>query len=287
MLVVRTVKALRAARSGAKGVGLVPTMGALHAGHVSLVRAARQRCNLVVASIFVNPLQFGAGEDFERYPRTLEEDARVLEREGVDVVFAPSASEMYPQPQSTFVQVTGLEDRLDGVSRPGHFRGVATVVTKLFNIVTPDLAFFGQKDAAQVAVLRRLVVDLSMSVEIVVCPTVREADGLAMSSRNRYLTVEERRRAVALSRGLRAAEHLFEQGTRDAGELQVAMRAELEREDGVQVEYAAVVDERTLAPLHEAASGTLLAVAAKAGTTRLIDNVLIGAGGATWTPEKE
>ena len=287
MLVVRTVKEMREARVGAKGVGLVPTMGALHAGHVSLLRAARSRCNLVIASIFVNPLQFGAGEDFDRYPRTLEEDARVLEREGVDVMFVPSALEMYPQSQSTFVQVTGLEDRLDGVSRPGHFRGVATVVTKLFNIVTPDQAFFGQKDAAQVAVLRQMVLDLSMAVEIVVCPTVREADGLAMSSRNGYLTAEERRRAVALSRGLRAAEVLFEGGMRDADELQRAMQKELAAEAGVQVEYAAVVDERTLAPVAEAASGTLFAVAARVGTTRLIDNVRIGAGGAAWTPERE
>ena len=284
MLVVKAVKEMREARAGATGVGLVPTMGALHAGHVSLVRAARSRCQMVIASIFVNPLQFGAGEDFDRYPRTLEEDALVLEREGVDVIFAPSASEMYPEAQNTFVQVTGLEDRLDGVSRPGHFRGVATVVTKLFNIVTPDLAFFGQKDAAQVAVLRQMVLDLSMGVEIVVCPTVRDADGLAMSSRNHYLTVEERRRAVALSRGLRAAERLFDAGTRDAGELQRAMLKELAAEAGVEVEYAAVVDGRTLMPVPEAGVGTLLAVAARVGMTRLIDNVEIGAGGTVWAP---
>lgn len=287
MLVVRTVKEMREACAGAKGVGLVPTMGALHAGHVSLVRAARARCEMVVASIFINPLQFGAGEDFDQYPETLVEDAQVLEREGVDVVFVPSAAEMYPRAQATFVQVAGLEDRLDGVSRPGHFRGVATVVTKLFNIVTPDLAFFGQKDAVQVAVLRQMVADLSMAIEIVVCPTVREADGLAMSSRNHYLTAEERRRAVALFRGLRAAERLFEQGTRDAGKLQVAMRKELEGEADVQVEYAAVVDEWMLAPVTEAGFGTLLAVAAKVGKTRLIDNVRIGAGDTAWRPGRE
>ena len=277
MRVLTTVKEMRAARAGARGVGLVPTMGALHAGHISLVRAARARCELVVASIFINPLQFAAGEDFDKYPRAFEEDAHVLEQEGVDLLFAPSAAEMYPQPQTTFVQVEGLEDRLDGVSRPGHFRGVATVVTKLFNIVTPELAFFGQKDAAQVAILQRMVADLSMAVKIVVCPTVREADGLAMSSRNRYLTAEERLRARALSRGLRAAESLFLQGVRDASQLQRTMQTELEREPGVLLEYASVVNQRTLAPATEAAEGTLLAVAARVGTTRLIDNVTLAA----------
>ncbi len=275
MRVARTVREMREARAGAKNVGLVPTMGALHPGHVSLIRAARARCETVVASIFVNPLQFGVGEDFEQYPRMFDEDVKVMEREGVDLLFAPAAAEMYPHTQTTFVQVKDLEDRLDGVSRPGHFLGVATVVTKLLNIVTPDLAFFGQKDAAQVAVVQRMVADLNMAVQIVVCPTVREADGLAMSSRNRYLTAEERARAQALSRGLHAAETLFRQGQRTAAELERAMRQELEREPGVQVEYAAVVNERTLAPVTQACEGCLLAVAAKVGTTRLIDNVRI------------
>jgi pantoate--beta-alanine ligase len=203
-----TLRQLRASgeRSTLRSVGFVPTMGALHAGHRSLVQAAHQRCDIVVVSIFVNPTQFGPNEDFSRYPRTLEQDCEMLAAEGVDVVFTPTVEAMYPAGASTYVDVEGVSERLDGASRPGHFRGVATVVAKLFHIVQPNLAFFGQKDAAQVAVLRKMVRDLDFSLEIIVCPIVREPDGLAMSSRNRYLSSEERRQALTLSRALQSAE---------------------------------------------------------------------------------
>jgi pantoate--beta-alanine ligase len=198
--------AVRALRTNGRSIGLVPTMGALHAGHVSLVRAAREQCDAVVVSIFVNPTQFGPNEDFAKYPRTWDADCALLESEGVDLILAPIATEMYPAGASTFVEVEGVSDRLDGASRPGHFHGVSTVVAKLFHIVSPDKAFFGQKDAAQVAVLRKMVRDLNFDLELVVCPTVREADGLALSSRNRYLSVEERRQALVLSRALQRVE---------------------------------------------------------------------------------
>ncbi len=218
MRVLRTVAEMRSACRGAQGLGLVPTMGALHAGHVSLLRAARGRSGVVAASIFVNPLQFAAGEDLDKYPRTFDEDCAVLEREGVDLLFAPSDEEMYPGGRGgTYVEVPGVGDRLDGASRPGHFRGVATVVAKLFHIVRPEEAFFGQKDAAQVAVLRAMVRDLNFPVRLVVCPTVREPDGLAMSSRNRYLSAEERVRARALSRGLECVKEAWQAGEMHAG----------------------------------------------------------------------
>ncbi|MHB1796194.1 MAG: pantoate--beta-alanine ligase, partial [Acidobacteriaceae bacterium] len=238
---------LRQLRSGSeratpRSVGFVPTMGALHAGHRSLVQAARQRCDIVVASIFVNPTQFAPHEDFSRYPRTLAEDCQMLEAEGVDVVFTPTAEAMYPPGASTFVEVEGVSDRLDGASRPGHFRGVATVVAKLFHSVQPDLAFFGQKDAAQVAVLRKMVRDLDFPLEIIVCPTVREPDGLAMSSRNRYLSAVERRQALTLSRALHAAEIQVTRGEHRATALLETMRATLHEEPAVRVDYIAVVD---------------------------------------------
>ena len=273
-------RALRARCGAAGALGLVPTMGALHAGHESLVRAARERCAGVVVSLFVNPTQFAAGEDLGRYPRTFAEDCAMLEREGVDVLFAPEAGEMYPagfssQGAATFVEVAGIGDRLDGASRPGHFRGVATVVAKLFGIVGPDVAFFGQKDAAQVAVLRAMVRDLNMAVELVVCPTVREADGLALSSRNRYLSAAERGEALALSRGLRGAVRAWEAGEMRASELERVLRRELAE---LRLDYAAVVDAGTLEPVQEARAGALVAVAAWVGGTRLIDNVVLGAG---------
>ena len=210
MLIAKTIAEVRAAvaklRADKKCIGLVPTMGALHEGHLSLVRAAKAHCSAVVVTIFVNPTQFGPKEDFAKYPRTFEADCALLEKEAVDVVFAPETAEIYPPGESTVVEVAGISDRLDGVSRPGHFVGVATVVAKLFNIVQPDHAFFGQKDAAQVAVLRRMVRDLHFDLELVVCPIVREADGLAMSSRNRYLSPEERQQALVLHRALRRVE---------------------------------------------------------------------------------
>lgn len=258
-----------------RSAGFVPTMGALHAGHRSLVQAARQRCAVVVASIFVNPTQFGPNEDFSRYPRTLEQDGQMLEDERVDVVFTPTADAMYPLGASTFVDVEGVSERLDGASRPGHFRGVATVVAKLFHIVQPDFAFFGQKDAAQVAVLRKMVRDLDFPVEMVICPTVREPDGLAMSSRNRYLSAAERRQALSLSRALQAAQAQADHGEHRASALLQTMRATLQEEPAVRMDYLAAVDPDTLLPVENVAAGALLAVAAYVGSTRLIDNVLL------------
>jgi pantoate--beta-alanine ligase len=258
-------------------VGFVPTLGALHAGHRSLVRAARQQCDIVVVSIFVNPTQFGPNEDFSRYPRTLQQDCQMLEAEGVDLVFTPTAEAMYPPGASTFVEVEEVSDRLDGASRPGHFRGVATVVAKLFHIVQPEFSFFGQKDAAQVAVLRKMVRELDFPLEIIVCPTVREPDGLAMSSRNRYLSEEERRQALTLSRSLQAAAMQAETGEHRASALQQTMQATLQQEPAIRMDYIAIVDPNTLLPVEDVGAGALLAVAAHVGNTRLIDNVLLAA----------
>jgi pantoate--beta-alanine ligase len=257
-------------------VGLVPTMGALHAGHASLIRAARVACTHVAVSLFVNPTQFGPNEDFARYPRSFEADCALAEREGADVLFAPSIEEMYPAGAATFVEVEGLSRRLDGASRPGHFRGVATVVAKLLLAVEPDFAFFGQKDAAQVAVVRRLAADLRLATEIVVCPIVRDADGLALSSRNAYLTLPERAQALTLSRAIREVESLVAQGERRAEILIAAARSVFAAEPAVGIDYVELVDWATLEPIAFAAPGTLFAVAAWAGSTRLIDNTILG-----------
>jgi pantoate--beta-alanine ligase len=268
--------ACRSARRAGKRLGLVPTMGALHDGHLSLVRAAKAQCDLVAVSIFVNPTQFGPTEDFTRYPRTFERDCQLLEKEGVDIVFAPSTEEVYRKDEVTWVTVEGLSEKLDGKSRPGHFRGVTTVVSKLFHIVGPDLAFFGQKDAAQVAVVRRLVRDLNMPVEIVVCPIVREPDGLAMSSRNAYLNPEERCRALVLQRSLRWIEEAFRGGERSAGRLLAAAKQVLANEPQVRLDYFEIVDPETLEPLDDISRPALVALAAYVGSTRLIDNVVLG-----------
>jgi len=249
-------------------------MGALHAGHISLVRAAKASCGAVGASIFVNPTQFGPNEDFALYPRTFDADCELLSSEGVDVVFAPSREEMYPPGASTFVEVAGLGDRLDGKSRPGHFRGVATVVAKLLIAAEPDRAFFGQKDAAQVAVLRRMIADLALPMELVVCPIVRESDGLALSSRNRYLNSEERKQALVLSRSLQTVKGLAGNGETRVSALIEAARQVILAEPAVRVDYIVAVDLATLEPVETAASGTLFAVAAWVGTTRLIDNLV-------------
>ncbi len=270
-----TRSAVRGLRAGAKTLGLVPTMGALHAGHMALVRAARESCDAVVVSIFVNPLQFGPREDFSRYPRTFEQDCSLLEAAGVDLLFAPAREEMYRPGASTVIDVAGIGDRLDGASRPGHFRGVATVVAKLFHIVTPDRAFFGQKDAAQVAVLRAMVRDLDFGLELVVCPTVREPDGLALSSRNQYLSATERSQALVLPRALEAVRSAFAHGERAPERLLAPGRAVLAEEPAVRLDYFVAVDPATLEPVAAAAPGTLVAVAALVGTTRLIDNVLL------------
>ena len=280
MEVLRTVEALRAwsraIRMQGETVGLVPTMGALHAGHASLIRAAAEQCGHAAVTIFVNPAQFGPHEDFDRYPRTFEADCMLAEREGARVVFAPPVEEMYPAGAATFVDVEGLSARLDGASRPGHFRGVATVVTKLLIAAEADRAFFGQKDAAQVAVLRRMVRDLRIGTELVVCPIVREADGLALSSRNVYLSPEERRQALVLSRAIKRVEAMVAGGERRAAMLTEAARATLASEPAVRVDYAELVDWATLEPVEMATAGTLFAVAAWVGATRLIDNAVIG-----------
>lgn len=250
-------------------------MGALHEGHLSLVRAAKAQCGAVAVSIFVNPTQFGPTEDLAKYPRQFERDHALLEKEGVDILFAPSIDEMYRKGEATWVMVEGLSEKLDGRSRPGHFRGVTTVVAKLFHILEPDVAFFGQKDAAQVAVIRRFVRDLNFPVEIAVCPIVREPDGLAMSSRNAYLNSEERQRALMLQRSLREAEKQFCAGEKSATKLIAAVRDILAQEPQVRLDYFEIVDPDTLDPVEQVTSKALVAVAAYVGQTRLIDNVVL------------
>jgi pantoate--beta-alanine ligase len=279
MEILRTVDELRRwsreNRKAGKTIGLVPTMGALHAGHASLMRAAASECGAVAVSIFVNPTQFGPNEDFARYPRTFAADCALAEAAGAAVIFAPAVEELYPSGAVTFVEVEGLSNRLDGLSRPGHFRGVATVVAKLLIAAEPDRAYFGQKDAAQVAVLRRMVMDLRLAAEIVVCPIVRETDGLALSSRNVYLSAVERKQALVLSRVVWLVEAMAAGGERRAGVLIEAARRAFASEPGVRVDYVVLVDWATLEPVETAAAGSLFAVAAWVGTTRLIDNTVI------------
>jgi len=267
--------ASRAARRAGKRLGFVPTMGALHEGHLSLVRAARAACDVVASSIFVNPTQFGPNEDLEKYPRSFERDRELLEREGVELLFAPTVEEMYPAGAITWVTVEGLSSKLDGRSRPGHFRGVTTVVAKLFHIVEPDAAFFGQKDAAQLAIIRRMVRDLNLPVEIVACPIVREPDGLAMSSRNAYLDPQQRQQALALHRSLEHVRRLVGAGELSAAKLVAAGCAEFAAESAVRVDYFEIVNPDTLDPVADVSDGALVAVAAFVGTTRLIDNILL------------
>ena len=270
-------RACRRARTSPEStLGLVPTMGALHEGHLSLVRAAKAGCDAVAASIFVNPTQFAPTEDLARYPRTFDADCALLESAGVDLLFAPTSAEMYPPGGlGTSVEVPGLSERLDGQSRPGHFRGVATVVSKLFHIVAPDRAYFGQKDAAQAAVLAAMVRDLDFGIDLVICPTVREADGLAMSSRNRYLTPGQRLEAVALSQALRCAGNAVLQGERESEVLKAKLRRHLAGTPELRIDYVEAVDRHTLLPQPRVDRNTLLAVAAWLGETRLIDNLLI------------
>ena len=279
MRVVTTVaemqRVCREMRAEGRVLGFVPTMGALHEGHLSLVRRARNECDAVVASIFVNPLQFGAGEDFGRYPRTFEADCRSLEAEGVEVLFAPEAAEMYREGAVTTVTVAGVGDRLDGASRPGHFAGVATVVAKLFHVVSPDKAYFGQKDAAQLAVLRQMVRDLNFDLELVGCAIVRDADGLALSSRNKYLSPKERVQALALRRCLLRIQERIAAGERGSEALVGSGMEVLGAAEEVRVDYLAIVDADTLLPVARAEAGRLVAVAAYVGSTRLIDNFLV------------
>lgn len=285
MRILRTIpsmrEACRAIRSPRTILGLVPTMGALHEGHLSLIRAARRRCDVVAVTIFVNPTQFGPNEDLDRYPRTFEADCALLEREGVDLVFAPSVEEMYPNGGAgTFVDVPEIGSRLDGASRPGHFRGVATVVSKLFHIIGPEVAFFGQKDAAQVAVLRTMVRDLNFPLEMVVCPTVREPDGLALSSRNRFLTSQQREQALVLSRALVSVQSQVAGEQADAERLRSELRQAIEAAPGVRLDYAEIVHLDTLEDVHDLSAGALVAVAAWLGEVRLIDNLLLPPGSA-------
>jgi pantoate--beta-alanine ligase len=268
---------VRQARAEGKRIGLVPTMGALHAGHISLVEAAKKQTDFVVVSIFVNPTQFGPNEDFAKYPRTLDADVEMCQKAGADVVFSPSADEMYPSPQQTWVDVEKLTDCLCGASRPGHFRGVTTVCTKLFNIVLPDVAFFGQKDAQQGIIIKRMVADLNMPLDIVICPIIREANGLAMSSRNKYLSEQQKHDAAAIYAGLRKAEQMIKSGQRDPAIIIAAIQEILKKGGSITTEYIHIVDAATLADLQVIKGQALIAIAAKVGSTRLIDNILIDA----------
>jgi pantoate--beta-alanine ligase len=279
LVVLRTRAAMRdwSRRERGRGarLGFVPTMGALHAGHLSLVAQARAGCDTVVASIFVNPLQFGPGEDLERYPRDFDGDRTQLAQAGCDALFAPDAAEMYAPDAATFVEVADLQDRLCGATRPGHFRGVATVVAKLFHAVEPDIAVFGQKDAQQAVILRRMVRDLDFPVTLVVAPIVRDPDGLALSSRNVYLSAGERREALLLHASLEAVRARLVDGERRPAVLVGTMRETLAAATGVRIDYTAIVDPETLRPVDSASGRLLLAVAAFVGTTRLIDNLVL------------
>jgi pantoate--beta-alanine ligase len=280
MEIVRTVswmkEVARQARAENHVIGLVPTMGALHEGHLSLLRRARSECSKVFASIFVNPVQFGPNEDHSKYPRTFASDVEKLEAAGVDSLFAPEPEEIYPAGFSTYVTVEGLSDRLEGKSRPGHFRGVATVVLKLFEVIRPHFAFFGRKDAQQVRVLERMLLDLNCDVEIVVCPIVRESDGLALSSRNAYLNAQERSAATGLNRALQAAGHQVQTGIRDALTLQSTVRDVLAQEKLARVDYIEIVDVDSFEPVARIASRpTYVLLAVFIGKTRLIDNLLV------------
>jgi pantoate--beta-alanine ligase len=275
--VVATIEMVRQAvtqaRREGRTIGLVPTMGALHAGHGSLIRAARTNTGYVVVTIFVNPTQFGPTEDLARYPRTMQADVALCAAEGAELIFAPEAATIYPSGFRTFVEVQQLQNVLCGQSRPGHFRGVATVVLKLFNIVQPDVAYFGQKDAQQVRIIQQMVQDLDVPVEVHVCPIVREADGLALSSRNRYLESEQRRQATVLFRTLQEARAIIEGGERDAGRIRRLMTSRIEAVSGAALDYVAVVDCETLQPVDPLQGSILLALAIKFGATRLIDNI--------------
>lgn len=265
----------RSAHAEGKIIGLVPTMGFLHEGHLSLMRRARAENDLLVISIFVNPTQFGPSEDYEAYPRDMERDSKLAEEVGVDVIFSPTPKDMYPHGYATFVNVERLTEKMCGLSRPGHFRGVTTVVAKLFNIIQPDKAYFGQKDAQQSAVIKRMVDDLNFDLEIVVMPTIREADGLAMSSRNKYLNPQEHTAALVLVNSLRMAENLIKSGLRDSAEVSRKMRKMIEAEPLAKIDYIAIVDAETLDDLDKIKRKVLIALAVFIGKTRLIDNTIL------------
>jgi pantoate--beta-alanine ligase len=282
MKVAKTIKSVRklvkAARSKGKKTGFVPTMGALHIGHILLIKKAAKECDFVVVSIFVNPTQFGPGEDFKKYPRPFKNDLAICRKAGVDVVFAPSPQEMYPDMNLTWVNVEKLTEPLCGRFRPGHFRGVATVCTKLFNIVMPDVAYFGQKDAQQAIVIKRMVADLNMPIKIIVCPTVRQADGLAESSRNKYLNEEQRKDATYTYKALKKCESLIKGGTKNSTTIIGEMRKILNQVPSIKIEYISIVGAETLQKLEKINGKVLAAVAVKIGSTRLIDNIVVDAG---------
>ncbi len=279
MRTVTTIAGMKAAvaelRARGRTIGFVPTMGYLHEGHLSLVRECRKSTDVTIVSIFVNPLQFGPQEDFRRYPRDPERDGSLLEKEGVDILFLPEDREMYPQGFRTSVEVTGLQDKLCGRSRPGHFRGVTTVVLKLFNIVRPDCAFFGQKDAQQVFILRRMAEDLNVGVDIRVMPIVRDPDGLALSSRNSYLSAEERRAALVLFRSLEEARRMYENGERAASQIRERLLRLIAAEPLARIDYVDIVDPGSLDPVEKVKGEALVALAVYVGKTRLIDNTIL------------
>jgi len=282
MEVAKTIEEVRSlvsnARSEGSKIGLVPTMGALHIGHISLIEAADKDCDFVAVSIFVNPTQFGPGEDFEKYPRPLEADLEICRKAHVDVVFAPEPRQMYPAKNITWVNVEKLTEPLCGRSRPGHFRGVTTVCAKLFNIVAPDAAYFGQKDAQQAIVIKRMVADLNMPLEIVICPTVREPNGLAVSSRNQYLSEQQKKDAANIYKSLQTCRRLIDAGTTETRQIIAEMKKILQQVPSIEIEYISIVDAETLESIEIIAGEVLAAVAVRIGTTRLIDNILVDAG---------
>ncbi|MGB2764916.1 MAG: pantoate--beta-alanine ligase [Candidatus Aminicenantaceae bacterium] len=273
--IIDVKKELKEVRSQGKTIGFVPTMGYLHEGHLSLVRESLQNTDVTVVSIFINPAQFGPKEDFKEYPRDLERDSELLEREGVDYLFVPDKNEIYPEGYETYIEVLNLQDKLCGCSRPGHFRGVNTVVLKLFNIIYPDISFFGQKDAQQAVILKRMVQDLDLDVRIEVLPIIREKDGLALSSRNAYLSQEERKAALVLSKSLKEAQSMIEKGERDSVEIVNRMREMINSEPLVKIEYIEIVDMVKLNPIARMEKEALAALAAYIGKVRLIDNTIL------------
>ena len=282
MEVAKTIESVRslvkAARGKGKTIGFVPTMGALHIAHISLIEAALKKCDFVVVSIFVNPTQFGPGEDFEKYPRPIDADLEICRKAGVDVVFAPTPEQMYGSENITWVNVEKLTEPLCGQFRPGHFRGVTTVCAKLFNIVAPDFAFFGQKDAQQAIVIKRMVADLKMPLEIVICPTVRQSDGLAVSSRNKYLTGQQKKDATLIYKSLQKCEGTIEAGITDSKAIIAEMRKILSQATSIEIEYVSIVDAETLRSIGRITGTVLAAVAVKIGPARLIDNILVDTG---------
>jgi len=276
MQIARTIAEMKALRMKSLGsVGFVPTMGYLHEGHLALVKQARAENSVVVASIFVNPTQFGPAEDFRTYPRDTERDLAMLEKERADIVFMPSAEEMYPERFSSWVEVEKVTDRLEGSCRPGHFKGMATVVSKLFNIVEPTRAYFGQKDGQQALVIKKMATDLNMNLEVIVAPTVRESDGLAMSSRNVYLNPQERQAAAVLFKALTLAQNLWEKGEKNAERIRQEMTSLISKESLAKIEYVSIADAQTLEELSEIDRPALASLAVRIGKTRLIDNVLV------------